>query len=80
MESAVLQEQPPAKTREQLMVELRTLIPALGVREAARQIGISENTALSWAVRYEMTSNPAVKRAMDSGTTEGNILKKMHGA
>lgn len=63
MESAVLQETPP-RSREELMSELRTLIPVMGVRKAARALGVNEDTACSWAVRYGWTENPAVKEAM----------------
>lgn len=52
------------KSREQLMTELRTLIPVLGVREAARQLGMSEDTAKTWSSRYGFTSHPAVQQAI----------------
>lgn len=46
------------------MAELRTLIPAIGIRQAARKLGVKEFTALSWARRYGWTELKEIKDAM----------------
>lgn len=47
------------------MAELRTLIPAMGIRPAARKLGVNEDTACVWAHRYGWTDDPEIKAALD---------------
>jgi hypothetical protein len=56
------------------MAELRTLIPIMGIRPAARSLGINEDTACSWAIRYGWTEHPKVQEALKLNTISGRPL------
>lgn len=54
----------PPRSRAELMAEWRTLIPVLGIRGAARSLGINEDTACSWAHRLGITDDPLIHAAL----------------
>jgi hypothetical protein len=60
---------------------VKTLAMAIGVREAARQMNLPENTVMQWSARYNWFAEPklppTMKRVSSESTSPGDIMKQV---